>query len=762
MIEKTPYTAIVLSGLEGDRFMDTVYNFAGCRHGLISVFYVEQKGTKWFQERVKKYPDVRWTVDSGGHSFRTEGFCPKWPDWNWFDDFSKRYRDWLLENRDIIDLAVNLDVDCLDSGGKGVLGHGFAKMLEYDEEIFRPLERAGVPVCYVWHEGYGYDYWLKLCREHEYVGLPGTLQSDAEYHKMLRPAMMNGCRVHGFACTKASLLGKVPFASADSTTWKSGERFGQTFVFESSKLNVYDHNNKEIRQRYKAQWVAKGVDWDLLEQDKAEAISQVAAIAWGQLQDHIKTMSGKLAYWLKASRLADDLGDPEKTDPAAVNKLMADVGCPIRVDNQSDAVGCLEELQWILGRHPEVMSMSDENLDWWVEQINAEPENTTRVEKEAAVRQTLYQWFYKINAQEAKSREASDVEPVLKVKGRPTEPPDVEADVPELPDSPSVLIPESTPAITMIDHVPREEDNPVYPNTDTPVVEGETVVDTGFIDATTDRIQRSRATLALDLIFEQFKLRHEADLLKNMRVRKRRMQECRRQANALAAEITSHTDSLDPTLAEKVRSAAQEMFDQWIALQQDETQEQLAKQREVLAQRPQNRALAERASEIGRMGGAPKGNQNARKHGLSSKKMPALACDNCPHIQVCPQYRAGHVCAFIAEFEAPLVAEEDEEPQVAAVRQILEAQVKRSRRALLYETFEGGIINKQTSTVLSSAMSAAKMYHDMKHPAVSGFGGRQLAAPEEAAKGGFLEKIFGDLAAHARDAESTPVGDNDE
>ena len=33
MIEKTPYTAIVLSGLEGDRFMDTVYNFANCRHG---------------------------------------------------------------------------------------------------------------------------------------------------------------------------------------------------------------------------------------------------------------------------------------------------------------------------------------------------------------------------------------------------------------------------------------------------------------------------------------------------------------------------------------------------------------------------------------------------------------------------------------------------------------------------------------------------------------------------------------------------------
>lgn len=1176
-LDKTPYTAIVLSGVEGERFMETAYNFANCRHMLMSILYIEQKGTDWFQKRVKKYPDVRWVVDSGGHSFRTEGFCPKWPDWQWFDDFAKRYQDWLLENKDVIDLAVNLDVDCLDGGNhQGTSGPGFSKMMEYDHEIFLPLERSGVPVCYVWHENYGYDYWLKLCREHEYVGLPGTL-SEADYYKMMRPAMMNGCRVHGFACTKSMLLGKVPFASADSsvagksrlllkeggrrrlqsieslfseckdyrqttptevvgdlgrgvyvhtlddnlrptfarvkgviqhrvkkrmvritlrggktiegtddhsfftldkegnlvetkptslrvgdclvasagsdlsrpmkrtpvrhpiefegvwfgdgyvttcgyvavsfggdkevldlcqkvadayhskitvkpngqdliiwsrhlgryltkhfgrvgkekrldrvhnysqedrarflrgwfsadgsvgghrvelvacydsdlchqaqlwledydirasyseveskggykphtarrimicdlqsrlnfmryigfiqkrkndkvqvkvskyplargrrglpvsllrsdrvftvngklseigrpvnsrdrrvcvsdknfvpalvfaqmeyteiqaievisedeevlvydlsvekyerffaegilahnTTWKSGERFGQTFVFESSKLNVYDHNNKEVRQRYKAQWVAKGVDWDLLEQDKAEAISQVAAIAWGELQEHITTLSAKLAYWSKTSRLADDLGAPEKTDPTAVNKLMEDVGCPIRVDNQSDAVGCLEELQWILGRHPEVMDMEEENLDWWIEQIQAEPENTTRVEKEACIRQRLYEWFYKINASEAKARDKVDVDPVIEVKARVAPPPDVEATVPELPDSPSAPPSETTAEVPSSEQQKGAMEYPDNHPTEDCGTEAQVSVDTGFIEEAPDRIQRSRATLALDLLFEQFKLRHEADLLKRLRVRKKRMQECRRQANALVAEISSHTDSLDPSLAEKVRDAAQEMFDQWIFLQQNEEEEHIRKQREVLAKRPQNRALATRASEIGRLGGAPRGNQNARKHGLSSKKMPALACDNCPHIQVCPQYRAGHVCAFIGEFEAPLVTDEDEEPQVAAVRQILEAQIKRARRALLYETFEGGILNKQTSNVLQAATSAAKMYHDMKHPPErTPFGPHQHAAPEETKGTGFLAKIFGDMAtaaANAKEVEAEPV-----
>lgn len=1178
MLNKTPYTAIYFSGVEGDRFIDTAYRFADCRHMLMSILYVEQKGTQWFDNRCKKYPDVRFMIDSGGHSFRREGFCPKWPDWTWFDNFADRYRDWLLQNKHLIDLCVNLDIDCLDKANPA---NGMAKMLEYDERIFRPLEREGVPVCYVWHDNYGFDFWLKMCREHEFVGLPGNLE-EAEYHKLLRPAMMNGCRVHGFGCTKANTLGKVPFATVDSsvaghsrllldsaegrymetienlfgscsvyhqttpteivgelqaatwvhtlddnlqpvfarvrgviqhkvkkrivrvtlqggktiegtddhsfftldkdgalietkptdlrvgdclvasmgskaekatpwtfrhtpefegvwfgdghvskegyvhvsfggeeeilrlcqdtaarydaacrvkpngmdlviyskplgkhlsetfgrvgaekhldavhrysresrarflkgwfsadgttsgnhieltacyssdlchqaqmwledydirasynavetlggfkphtirriaicdlqsrrnfasaigfiqsrknkgikldvnkyplargrrglpvdllrsdrlytvsgklsekgrpvtsrdkrvvvnprnfsdtllhgqfeyteilsievisedkevmvydlsvagyerffaegilahnTTWKSGERFGQTFVFESSKLNVYDHNNKEVRQRYKSQWIAKGVDWDLLEQDKAEAITQVAAIAWGQLQDHIRTMSGKLAYWMKTSRLLDDLGDPDQMTLATFMRVLRDVQCPLVLKTEDEAKSAFEEARWFLGRHPEVMAMSDEDLTWWVKHLGAEPENTSRGEVEASIRQRLYDWFYKISAIAAKPRLDEDsVVPVKVNKPRAVEPADVEVGDVEPPDiscAPSLETTTEKSPVAALPAPPVVEDNPITQAELDAVDLSQPIVDTGFILSVEDRVLRSRASLALDLLFEQHKHRHEADTLKRLHIRKQRMLECRKRVASLAGEITAQVDQLPERLAESVRRAADEAFQKWVEIQGDEDAAHRERQRQAMARRPQNRALALRASEIGRLGGAPKGNQNARKHGLTSKKMPVLACDNCPHVQVCEHYRAGHQCAYTREFEAPLVGEENETPEVAAIRQVLEAQIKRARRSLVYETFEGGILNKATTVALKDAARTAQILHAMKHPVAAALG-RMATQPadQQPRSDGILAQLFGGLAsaaASAKDTEAKVVGD---
>jgi hypothetical protein len=168
MTTKPDCTKIILSGTEAERFLTTAYDFARSRDMLVSFLYAEQKGTKWFQDRCKKRPDIKWTVDSGAHTFRTayDGkYGEKFPDIQWFEDYAARYRDWILANRDYVNFVVNLDVDA---------PCGMPAMLKWDNEIFRPLERAGIPVCYVWHVQYGFDYWLKMCREHEFVGLPAT------------------------------------------------------------------------------------------------------------------------------------------------------------------------------------------------------------------------------------------------------------------------------------------------------------------------------------------------------------------------------------------------------------------------------------------------------------------------------------------------------------------------------------------------------------------------------------------------------------
>lgn len=748
MLQKPTHTKIILSGVEGDRFMETAYHQARCRDMLCSFLYLHNKGSQWFNSRCKSYSDVRWMIDSGAHSFRKEGYCAKWPDLAWFEDFALKYRDWALKNKDNISLLVNLDVDtpC-----------GMENMLRWDEEIFRPLERQGLPVCYVWHEAYGFDVWLKMCREHEYVGLPGHLE-EAVFHRMLKPAMMNGCRVHGFACTKSYVLGKMPFASVDSTSWKAGERYGQTFVFEGGKLRTFDKNHKADRKPYKARWVSMGVDWDGLEKDKAEEVTKVCAIAWGDCQDFVKTMSGKLAYWLKTSKLLDEYApSAAKVSAEGLTELLQGISFPVMPASVKEARTMFSVFRGFLARDPEVvMTLADDELERWISSIGAAPENDSRCEKEACFRQKLYEWFYKLEVSAAQGRstpdEVADCKMLIMRKEALTEFPGVEIDLPdnleyELRDDSFLLefegktSAEGTPDVQSIGNASEGS----KPTEDEPLPTAESVqvdVTTKFLDSIEDRVQRSRAGLGLELLIEQFKLKHRADSYERLKMCHREMKRCRQEARKLADEITTHLDLLPETVQEGVRNAAEEAFTRWRDFDADAEIARRASQRSRLAQRPQNQLMAAKASEIGRLGGAPRGNQNARKHGLTSKLMPNLACDNCPHVQVCPKYRAGHVCAFLNEFDRELQGAENDNPEMTAVRNVLVEQVKRARRALLFETFEGGILNKEASKVMRDVVSAAHILHMMKNPG-SGFGNAPAVVPQKA--GGVLDSIFGGM-----------------
>jgi hypothetical protein len=757
--QKPSSTRIILSGVEGERFFDQSYRFAECRDNLVSFLYIGNKGDKWFQDRANSKPDVKWMIDSGGHSFRKEKFCPKWPDLQWFEDFARRYRDWTITNKDKISLIANLDIDNVV---------GMQKMVEWDDEIFRPIERSGIPVCYVWHEAYGFDYWMKMCREHEYVGLPGHL-SEADFHKMVRPAMMNGCRVHGFAATKSYVLGHVPLATVDSTSWKAGERFGQTFVFESGSLRVFDKNQKDQRKRYKQRWTSMGVDWGMLEQDKAEAITQVCAIAWGDYQKHVDTMSGKLAYWLKTSKLVDDLGEINRLTKDQIKEFYDlhkfTLDCPSDATAQTD----LKEIRAFLARDNEaVMAMSDERLEEWLKRLSLTPENSTRSDKEATVRQHLYGFFYKLNAAEMLPRLTDEsVEPTKRslARGEELRPcPSVDVDLPDEAGHPEASegdffglpAPESTPQLRLSGPPGTPEntgDNPTPAPEIATEASTEVVVDTAFTQAITDRKLRARAVLGVELLLEQFDLKHQADVLRVQNRSKNRQKELRQQAAKLAEEITGISEALGETLSDQMMRAALDTHQKILATKAASESVEAkveADEKRKLALRPQNQRLAQDpaiAAAIGKLGGAPSGNQNARKNGLYSRKMPNLACDNCPHIQVCPQYRAGHVCSFLNEYSRQIESLAGETPEVTAIRVILEEQIKRATRSLLFETFEGGILNKETSRVMRDVQSAAQLLHQMKNPVQRSnpFGNFPPPSNTEPKKDGILSKLFGDL-----------------
>ncbi|MBD3262643.1 MAG: hypothetical protein GF334_13400 [Candidatus Altiarchaeales archaeon] len=773
---KQLHTAITLSGVEGDRFYDTAYEFAQCRNMLMSFMYMGEKGDHWFQKRVKRHPDVRWLIDSGAHTFRTEAaeyhkqfpngnpdkgvderYHPKFPNLQWFEDYVRRYRDWLISNKELINLAVNLDIDNIV---------GLDKQREWDNDIFRPLERAGVPICYVWHESWGYDYWLQMCREHEYVGLPGNL-SESDYHRMLKPAIMNGCRVHGFALTKAFVIGRMAFASLDSISWKAGEMYGQTFVWEGSKLRVYDKKQKDQRKRFKSRWIQEGVDWSLLEQDKAEAITQVNAIAWKDYIQYCENRSSRLAYWIKATKAFDDLGDPDNLSGVEMQAFFEQYKFPYKVESESAARQDLKEMRAFCERDPEtVFSLDDARIDYWIETFQLTPESDSRPEREATIRDFLYKYFYDISAAQARPRKTKeDLDPNKRYQEREELPPHAAAVEVELDLASGHRYQEGAFFVclgskTNVEGNASDGQRDASSEASNPQVEdfdfgSEVEPDTGFTSDLEDRVLRTEATLGVELLFEQLKLRHEADFLKSQKRRVRYQRTLRSKARRLSDRISEIFNKLPETLAEKGRQAAEDAYQQWSRLQDPEQQKQALKAKEI-ALRPQNRLTPEQARAMGKRGGAPKGNQNARKHGLYSTRMPNLACDNCPHMQVCPQYKQGFVCSYLNEFNQAIEASEGEEPEQSAVQLILIEQIKRARRALLFETFEGGIANKECSRILRDVQSAAQLLHQMKNPVVPP--GRDDTGSEATKKSDSpLSRIFGDLGKRPKDAEFSEV-----
>lgn len=742
--QEPDYTKVVLSGTEGTRHFDTALEQANCHHMLVSFLYAGNKGHQWFDSRIKRLgPDGSYMLDSGAHTFRMEeGYCPKFPDLAWFEDYVDRYATFIRTNKDHLDLVVNLDIDVVV---------GMDKVEQWDREIFRALELDGIAVCYVWHIEYGFEYWVDMCRKHRNVGLPGSLD-EPEYRRHLKVAIDNGCRVHGFAATKSFILGRIPFASCDSITWKSGEMYGQTFVWENNRLRVLDKNQKSERAKYKIKWIAAGIDWARLENDEASEITKACALAWGEYIAFVEQQSRKLAYWVKPKRLIQKrFTDIDKATVEDIETFYEDRDFPWEVKGVDAARIDLKEILAFIDRDTSVVfALSKEDLDRWLVGLSITPENTSRVEIESAIRQELYRYFYDIAAEKVLPRtEDKHIHPLYELIKRQQEledAPDMEAELPDVVEATSEGIlfdsksrnKQDEPAL--LNRIEHESKDDVHSNSD-PISSLQDSIDTELSRSVSDRMLRVKALLLVELLYEQIKLKAQAEELRERKKQVRKQRSLRSQAAGFAIKITDAAEDIPEDLHNRCIEMADDLLAAW---------KEVGKLAESLppAQTKRGSNLTpEKASAIGKLGGAPQGNQNARKHGLSSKKMPTLACDHCPHIQVCPQFKAGHICAFSQEFIAPIVLDPNDTPQKAAVKMILEKQIERARRACLFETFEGGIANKQVDKILDSIVKAAAMLDRFDNPLVPGYPMIPVRTPDgdKVPEGGVLKALFSDL-----------------
>lgn len=156
-----------------------------------------------------------------------------------FDDYLTQYIDFI--NRHDIEHFFELDVD-------SVVGIGKVEKLR--ERLERETGKQSIPV---WHKSRGKDYFVSMCKEYNYVAIGGIAikaikPNEYKYFRwFIDTAHEYGCRIHGLGFTNLDGLYVYNFDSVDSTSWKSGGRFGTLYFFDGKSMKTIDTGKRRRR-----------------------------------------------------------------------------------------------------------------------------------------------------------------------------------------------------------------------------------------------------------------------------------------------------------------------------------------------------------------------------------------------------------------------------------------------------------------------------------------------------------------------------------
>lgn len=181
---------------------------------------------------------------------------------NW-EDYINRYANFIIKNN--VKYFFELDIDVIV---------GYEKVKEYTKYLEQKVGRKCIPV---WHKSRGIEEWKRLTKEYNYVAIGGIVAKEIKANQydifipLLKIAKENNCKVHGLGFTNLKLMHKYHFYSVDSTSWKSGGRFGSIYEFKNNKM--YQHKKPDNARAKSANgWYEK--------------IELQNMLAWSKLQEY--------------------------------------------------------------------------------------------------------------------------------------------------------------------------------------------------------------------------------------------------------------------------------------------------------------------------------------------------------------------------------------------------------------------------------------------------------------------------------------------
>lgn len=157
---------------------------------------------------------------------------------NDFDGYLTRYIDFIRKHD--VKYFFELDVDSVV---------GYDKVKEYRKRLEQETGKKCIPV---WHFERGKDEFVKMCKEYNYVAIGGLVGGNAEYSSkywryfpwFIKTAHENGAKIHALGFTSLRGMAQYHFDSVDSTTWKSGGRFGQLHIFKDGTIKTITQKDK--------------------------------------------------------------------------------------------------------------------------------------------------------------------------------------------------------------------------------------------------------------------------------------------------------------------------------------------------------------------------------------------------------------------------------------------------------------------------------------------------------------------------------------
>ena len=226
---------------------------------LFSYYWIEDMHrAKYLAKLKERHPDLSLILDSGAFTYSQQAMRRAVPPPTVFFD---RYMAYLQEYGSMWDRVMEFDVD----GIEGVQGFDVSPddVWEMTCRMLDTVPRLNIaPVYHAWR---GVEEWGDYLKDPRIkcLAIGRCPPNDGMVMRYVDEAHRLGKTVHGLAWTKYNTsLRYIPFDSVDSSTWISGQKYGNFYVYQNNRiLNITTANRGKERVKMYQQYIkARGCD----------------------------------------------------------------------------------------------------------------------------------------------------------------------------------------------------------------------------------------------------------------------------------------------------------------------------------------------------------------------------------------------------------------------------------------------------------------------------------------------------------------------